>query len=90
MNNEWVKIENVIDNLGEGNELSNHVLIEIGSLKSNIISLLAFKLNWNNDKQLYKEVKKEAKDSIDNLICWNSGCNMYELREIKDFIEEKL
>jgi hypothetical protein len=54
------------------------------------MSLLAFKLGWHTDKHLYKEIKKESKDSIDNLICWNSGCNKYELREIKHFIEEYL
>jgi hypothetical protein len=90
MNEKWINIKSTINNLGEDNELTIHVEREISLLKSNIISLMAYKLGWDTNIKIYKNNKSNAKSNIDNLICWDSGCNMYELREIKNFIEENL
>ena len=90
MESKWTNVESIINNLGEDNKLTIHVEKEINLLKGNIISLMAYKLGWNTDIKIYKNNKSNAKSNIDNLICWNSGCNMYELREIKNFIEENL
>lgn len=67
MRKEWIKIEHTLRFLG--NEISKDIELEytLNNLKNAVISLMGFKLVWDNNEVFYENMKYQAYECIDKL-----------------------